>query len=182
MKRAHRILALVSRDSDISAIRKIPGITSLITRKRSYAMEVDLHTDDPERVKVKLSDIASLIEFRILNEDSITYNAEYFNSVLNSESVIIDQAREMFRQERYWEAHTALEDLWKASRGSRKKTLQGIIIVAASLTHYQMDEFLVAEKMYTKALSLIESGCGLAPEEYGYKRSFSYPCLFPEVL
>ncbi len=182
MKPAHRIMAVADVNADTSAIRRMKGISSLIIRKRSYALEIDFHTDKPEDAFEQLRNITEVSEFRHLNEENISYSKEYFQSVLNREDEIISQARKLFSEERYWEAHTVLEDLWKASAGTRKKALQGIIIIAASLTHYQMGEFDVSHRMYSKGIDLIRQGTSKSPQEYGYSVDFSYPCNFPEIL
>lgn len=182
MKPSHRIMAIVERSADLPAVRDMDGISSLIIRKRSDSIEIDFHTDNPDQAESRLREIAEVKEFRRLNEEPVSYDSEYFQSILASEADIIRRARTMFLEERYWEAHTVLEDLWKASEGPKKKTLQGIIIVAASMTHYQMDELDIAERMYGRALALIREGTGKSPGDYGYGKSFSYPCKFPEVL
>jgi uncharacterized protein len=52
----------------------------------------------------------------------------------------IMRARELFNDERYWEAHEVLESVWKNSTGTEKEILNGIILVAAAFVHDEKDE------------------------------------------
>jgi len=52
----------------------------------------------------------------------------------------IMRARELFNDERYWEAHEVLEYVWKNSTGTEKEILNGIILVAAAFVHDEKDE------------------------------------------
>jgi uncharacterized protein len=52
----------------------------------------------------------------------------------------IMRARELFNDERYWEAHEVLEYVWKNSTGTEKEILNGIILIAAAFVHDEKDE------------------------------------------
>src|SRR5918992_3102334 len=52
----------------------------------------------------------------------------------------IMRAVELFNDERYWEAHEALEYVWKNATGTEKEILNGIILVAAAFVHDEKDE------------------------------------------
>ena len=46
----------------------------------------------------------------------------------------------MFNEERFWESHETLEQLWRLSEGKEKNAIQGIILTAAAFVHYQRGE------------------------------------------
>jgi predicted metal-dependent hydrolase len=52
----------------------------------------------------------------------------------------ITRAVELFNDERYWEAHEALEHVWKNATGAEKEILNGIILVAAAFVHDEKNE------------------------------------------
>src|ERR687889_771578 len=52
----------------------------------------------------------------------------------------IMRAVELFNDERYWEAHEALESVWKNATGTEKEILNGIILVAAAFVHDEKNE------------------------------------------
>jgi hypothetical protein len=52
----------------------------------------------------------------------------------------IERAIQLFNDERYWEAHEALEYVWKNATGVEREILNGIILVAAAFVHDEKDE------------------------------------------
>lgn len=52
----------------------------------------------------------------------------------------VKRAVQLFNDERYWEAHEALEYVWKNATGTEKEILNGIILVAAAFVHDEKDE------------------------------------------
>jgi uncharacterized protein len=52
----------------------------------------------------------------------------------------INRAMQLFNDEKYWEAHEALESVWKNASGIEKDILNGIILVAAAFVHDEKDE------------------------------------------
>ena len=182
MKPTNRIMAILGKDTDTSRLKSLANASSLIIRRRTYALEVDFHTDNPESVLSDLKKFAEVKDYRKLNAEEIQYDREYFYSQLRRRDEIIRNASRMVSEDRYWEAHTVLEDLWKASSGAEKKLLQGVIIIAASMTHHQMGEEAVALKMYGKGLKLIAEASEKSPAEFGFTVDFSYPCAFPDLF
>jgi len=57
----------------------------------------------------------------------------------------------LFDEERYWESHEALESAWKESEGDEKEILQGLILIAASLVHWQKNEKQVTLSVMKRA-------------------------------
>jgi len=58
---------------------------------------------------------------------------------------------DLFNQERYWESHEALELAWKMAVGHEKEILQGLILIAAALVHWQKNERQVALSVLKRA-------------------------------
>jgi hypothetical protein len=54
--------------------------------------------------------------------------------------IAIKRAIQLFNDEKYWEAHEALEYVWKNTSGVEKDILNGIILVAAAFVHDEKDE------------------------------------------
>jgi len=52
----------------------------------------------------------------------------------------VERAVQLFNDERYWEAHEALEYVWKNAKGVEREILNGIILVAAAFVHDEKDE------------------------------------------
>ena len=47
---------------------------------------------------------------------------------------------QLFNEERYWESHEVLEQIWRESKGAERDALQGLILTAAAFVHYQKNE------------------------------------------
>jgi predicted metal-dependent hydrolase len=47
---------------------------------------------------------------------------------------------ELFNEERFWESHEILEQIWRISKGIERDAIQGIILTAAAFVHYQKGE------------------------------------------
>jgi len=67
----------------------------------------------------------------------------------------------LFNQERFWEAHNALEGIW---RTTRNPTLQGLIMLAAAFVKLQ-------EGQWDKFETLIKEAVGLITEDVGCIRA-----------
>lgn len=59
---------------------------------------------------------------------------------------------DLFNEERYWESHEALESAWRGTTGEEKEILQGLILIAAALVHWQKNEKDVALSVMKRAL------------------------------
>ena len=65
---------------------------------------------------------------------------------------IVDEARQLFNEHRFWEVHEVLEGLWKTLKGPEKELVQGLILASAAFVHAQKDEEPVTWPMLQDAL------------------------------
>ena len=80
--------------------------------------------------------------------------------------VELEQCREgieLFNQAAFFEAHEALEDVWRAAPQSEKKFLQGLIQVAVALHHHGNGNLAGARSVLRRAFRNLS----LYPEGYG---------------
>lgn len=156
---------------------KLEDCSDIILRKFSYGTEIDFHCCNPDIV-VLLTNKFEIQRFEEFDEESDTYRPEKRQHFLNRESVIVAEANELISSERYWQSHTLLENLWKAYDGSIKKYFQGIILVSAAMTQFQMGNPEAAHSLYKRARRLLEeSGRGAAILEQ-IPEDFTYPVFF----
>ena len=73
----------------------------------------------------------------------------------------IERAVELFNDEKYWEAHEALESVWKGAAGTEKSILNGIILVAAAFVHDEKDEGEICLSILQRAKKKLESSGGV---------------------
>ncbi|MGI0004068.1 MAG: DUF309 domain-containing protein [Candidatus Nitrosotenuis sp.] len=83
-----------------------------------------------------------IVEEHIEKEDAIKMGISYFN------------------EERFWETHEVLEGVWKKSFGGEKELIQGIILVAAALVHFQKAEDTICISVLGRALEKLERSSG----------------------
>jgi uncharacterized protein len=67
------------------------------------------------------------------------------------------KAREYFNNERFWECHEVLEGVWKNVREGERDLIQGIILVAAALVHYQKNEIDICLSIFKRAMEKLSS-------------------------
>src|SRR5574337_579153 len=90
-----------------------------------------------------LYDARHVVEERIEKEDALKKAKQYFND------------------ERYWECHEVLEGVWKKTHEGEKDLVQGIILVAAALVHYQKCENDICLSILQRAMEKLSSSSGM---------------------
>lgn len=83
-----------------------------------------------------------IVEEEISKEDAIKDGISYFND------------------ERFWECHEVFEGVWKKCYDSEKILVQGIILVAAALVHYQKNENEICISILNRALAKLTNASG----------------------
>lgn len=83
-----------------------------------------------------------VVEEKKSKEDSINEGIYYFNN------------------ERFWECHEILESVWKNCYEGEKDLVQGIILVAAALVHYQKNENQICISILSRALEKLSNASG----------------------
>ena len=144
-KMAHDIL-LQSRDLAY-------GMNLILRDCRVSKKYVELDTSVPqaflEELIKKLSIIAPLDHAKHVIEE--TFEKEH----------AISQGRLYFNDGRFWECHEVLEGVWKQIDGDEKKLVNGLILVAAGLVHYQKDEDDTCISIFNRALEKLETSNGI---------------------
>jgi uncharacterized protein len=102
-----------------------------------------------------LSTIAEFESYEIVKEENL------------SKEEAIDRARNLFNNEKFWKCHEVLEFVWKQAEGDEKKLLNGVILVAAALVHFQKGENEICMSILKRADDKIKSG--KEEEYYGIK-------------
>ena len=73
----------------------------------------------------------------------------------------ISQGISYFNDQRFWECHEVLEGVWKSIDGEEKRLVNGLILVAAALVHYQKDEDEVCISIFNRALEKLQNSSGM---------------------
>lgn len=62
-----------------------------------------------------------------------------------------------FNARRFWEAHEAWEDIWRAAAGDERQFLQGLIQLAAAYHHVQRGTLRGAPRLFEAALRRLDA-------------------------
>src|SRR5579885_1506353 len=73
----------------------------------------------------------------------------------------ICMAIQYFNDERFWECHEVLEGVWKQTFEGEKDLVQGIILVAAALVHYQKYENDICLSIMNRAMEKFSNASGI---------------------
>ncbi|MDQ3873195.1 MAG: DUF309 domain-containing protein [Thermoproteota archaeon] len=102
-----------------------------------------------------------------MNVNTIIQSLEAISSLASYEHIIeyhmekdkaIRRALQLFNDEKYWQAHEALEYVWKNASGVEKDILNGIILVAAAFVHDEKDESDICLAILQRARKKLEAG------------------------
>ena len=130
----------------------IYGITAVIRdcRVSSKFIELDIsvHKNNLELLLEKLSSIGQNGDSRLIIEEEI------------EKEQLVNDGISYFNNERFWECHEALEGAWKQSKGEEKELIQGLILVAAALVHYQKAEDDICLSVFGRALEKLHDKSG----------------------
>lgn len=120
-------------------------------RVASYFLELDISISPfvLEQVKSKLTQVGSVMEIDRIIEIEL------------DKKVSMNLARQLFNNEKYWKTHEVLEGVWKHTQGDERSLLNGIILVAAALVHYQKGEHAICISIMKRALDKFHGASGL---------------------
>ena len=126
------------------------NVTIRDTRVSSKYLEFDvsISKDNLNELLTKMKPIGELdhakhvVEEEIPKEDAIRDGISYFND------------------ERFWECHEVLEGVWKKCYEGEKELVQGIILVAAALVHFQKNEDEICISILNRALNKLANSSG----------------------
>jgi len=120
-------------------------------RVASHFLELDISIATSSgigKIKSKLSQIASIIDIDRIIEKEL------------DKRECLKLARELFNTEKYWKTHEVLEGIWKHTQGDERDLLNGIILVAAALVHYQKAELAICISIMKRALVKLNNSYG----------------------
>ena len=75
------------------------------------------------------------------------------------EKEALSEAVRFFNEERFWESHETLEQIWHSAKGPKREAIQGLILTAAALVHYQRNE----QKISLSILRRARAKLGIVP-------------------
>ena len=111
--------------------------------------DVSINKANIDALVEKLKPIAPLDHAREVTEEQI------------EKDEAIKQGISYFNDERFWEAHEVLEGVWKKSQEGEKELVQGVILAAAAMVHYQKAEDGICISVLGRALDKLARAAGM---------------------
>lgn len=172
------------------SVIEIPeGITDnfrkTIIRKNTRGFELDIHTESPLE---SIETIQSLYDLQMISyPNSIERSFEIEGKLSHNKIVeLLKFSESLMLQERFWESHIIMENLWKSSDGNRRSYFQGLILLSASMVQHQMGNFSKSQEIYQRSLQLIRSSginsdlLSRIPNDIFYPISLNYESMLPD--
>ena len=130
----------------------IYGMTVVIRDCRVSSKFIELDISVPknnlELLLDKLVPIGEIDHSRLIIEEEI------------EKEKLVEDGISYFNNEQFWECHEALEGAWKQSKGNERELIQGLILVAAALVHYQKYEDSICLSVLGRALEKLNDKSG----------------------
>ncbi len=68
----------------------------------------------------------------------------------------------MFNEERFWESHEVLEQVWREEEGPEREAIQSLILTCAAFVHYQKGETEVCLSVLRRARAKMSPGVNVS--------------------
>jgi uncharacterized protein len=132
-------------------IRELLGSKEAIGHLRisGRAVEFDLFADGDTELATRRSMLESKIG------KMVTLKVLDLPTKSRPKLAVFQEGVQLFNEERFWECHEVLEQIWHPAKGQERDIIQGLILIAAALVHAQKDENETCLRMLRKALSKI---------------------------
>ncbi|MEM0157211.1 MAG: DUF309 domain-containing protein [Thermoplasmataceae archaeon] len=127
------------------------GARYIMERKHTDSIEIDFQTkEDLNMGQLNLDSIPFFIFTQLLrdeNKNNITTESDT--------RIALFVANCLFREERYWETHELLEDIWHISQGNIRSYFHGLTLLAIAGVQWQTHREEIARSTYLRAVSML---------------------------
>jgi len=122
-------------------------------RITGVAIEFDLYSNDKASMAKSVKELSEEYGDVLLDRDLTEENTS-FPTLYHDKEETIKESVQLFNEQRYWECHEALEQIWRRETNQIEKALQqGVILSASALVHAQKDEDAICLGMIPSALT-----------------------------
>ena len=135
--------------------KKVDKIGTVVKNMRitGVAIEFDLYAQDKASMENSVRELSEEYGSVLLDRD-LTAEESSFPTLYHDKEETVKESIQLFNEQRYWECHEALEQIWRRETNPTEKALQqGVILSASALVHAQKDEDSVCIGMIPSAIS-----------------------------
>ncbi len=152
LKNSSNLNRKMAKDILRESRRLASGMDLILRDCRISKKYIELDTSIPQ------SNLDQLIE-KLSPIGPLDHAKHVVEEIVEKEQAISDGIS-YFNNERFWECHEILEGVWKNCTGNEKFLVQGLILVAAGLVHYQKDEDEICISIFNRAMAKLETSNG----------------------
>jgi uncharacterized protein len=122
-------------------------------RITDVAIEFDLYATDKASKDKALAELSKDYGAVLLDRD-LSQEETSFSALYQDKQDTVKQSIDLFNEQRFWECHEALEQIWRREKDPTEKAVQqGVILAASAFVHAQRDEDAICLGMIPRALA-----------------------------
>jgi uncharacterized protein len=134
--------------------KKVDSLGAVVKNMRvtEVAIEFDLYASDKTAME-KAVEVLSREYGSVLLDRDLTAEETSFPTLYKDKIETVKESVDLFNEQRYWECHEAMEQIWRReSNPTEKAVQQGMILAASALVHAQKDEDAICLGMIPRTL------------------------------
>jgi len=137
--------------------KKVDGLAVVKNmRVTEVAIEFDLYVTDKTSMEKAVDELSKEYGDMLLDRD-LTEEEASFPALYRDKVETVKESVELFNEQRYWECHEAMEQIWRRETNPVEKSLQqGMILSASALVHAQKDEDAICLGMIPRTLAKLD--------------------------
>ena len=137
--------------------KKVDGLAVVKNmRVTEVAIEFDLYVTDKTSMEKAVDELSKEYGDMLLDRD-LTEEETSFPALYRDKVETVKESVELFNEQRYWECHEAMEQIWRRETNPVEKSLQqGMILSASALVHAQKDEDAICLGMIPRTLAKLD--------------------------
>ena len=135
--------------------KKVDSLGAVVKNMRvtEVAIEFDLYAVNKEAMG-KAVDSLSREYGNVLLDRDLTAEETSFPTLYKDKVETVKESVDLFNEQRYWECHEAMEQIWRREPNPTEKAVQqGMILAASALVHAQKDEDAICLGMIPRTLA-----------------------------
>ncbi len=134
--------------------KKVDSLGAVVKNMRvtEVAIEFDLYAGDKPAMEKAVEALSQEYGNVLLDRD-LTAEETSFPTLYKDKVETVKESVDLFNDQRYWECHEAMEQIWRRESNSTEKVVQqGMILAASALVHAQKDEDAICLGMIPRTL------------------------------
>jgi uncharacterized protein len=138
--------------------KKVDNLGAVVKNMRvtELAIEFDLYSNDKTTMQKAVEEFSNEYGAVLLDRD-LTEEETSFPTLYRDKVETVKESVDLFNEQRYWECHEAMEQIWRQeSNPTEKAVQQGLILAASALVHAQKDEDAICLGMIPRTLTKLD--------------------------